>query len=247
MSLLRWGKVQKTMKFAIVDDEKKATDLIETYIARFMTENHFEIQTSVFHNPENFLEAYTKDYDLVFLDVEMPGLNGIETAKELRRMDGNVVIMFITNMAQYAIHGYEVEAVDYVLKPLSYADFAMKVQKALRYIARNEDANVKLCTKDGMIHLAVSDIYYIEVRSHYLIYHTTREEYMVRGVMKETEEQFSKYHFARCSHGYLINLKYVQSVNGNIVTVAGEEITLSRSKKNDFMEAFARYIGGMQS
>ena len=162
-------------------------------------------------------------------------------------MDGNVVIMFITNMAQYAIHGYEVEAVDYVLKPLSYADFAMKVQKALRYIARNEDANVKLCTKDGMVHLAVSDIYYIEVRSHYLIYHTTREEYMVRGVMKETEEQFAKYHFARCSHGYLINLKYVQSVNGNIVTVAGEEIALSRSKKNDFMEAFARYIGGMQS
>ena len=66
-------------------------------------------------------------------------------------------------------------------------------------------------------------------------------------MMKETEEQFAKYHFARCSHGYLINLKYVQSVNGNIVTVAGEEIALSRSKKNDFMEAFARYIGGMQS
>lgn len=247
MSLLRWGKVQKTMKFAIVDDEKKATDLIETYIVRFVTENHFEIQTSVFHNPEDFLEAYTKDYDLVFLDVEMPGLNGIETAKELRRMDSNVVIMFITNMAQYAIHGYEVEAVDYVLKPLSYADFAMKVQKALRYIARNEDANVKLCTKDGMVHLAVSDIYYIEVRGHYLIYHTTREEYMARGVMKETEEQFARYQFARCSHGYLINLKYVQSVSGNIVTVAGEEIALSRSKKNDFMEAFARYIGGMQS
>lgn len=235
------------MKFAIIDDEKKATALIETYITEFVTENHFEIQTRVFNNPVEFLESYTKDYDLVFLDVEMPGLNGIETAKELRHMDSNVVIMFITNMAQYAIHGYEVEAVDYVLKPLSYADFAMKVQKALRYIARNEDANVKLCTKDGMIHLSVSDIYYIEVRSHYLIYHTTREEYMVRGVMKETEEQFAKYHFARCSHGYLINLKYVQSVNGNIVTVAGEEITLSRSKKNDFMEAFARYIGGMLS
>jgi len=163
------------MKFAIIDDEKKATDLIETYITEFVTENHFEIQTRVFNNPVEFLESYTKDYDLVFLDVEMPGLNGIETAKELRHMDSNVVIMFITNMAQYAIHGYEVEAVDYVLKPLSYADFAMKVQKALRYIARNEDANVKLCTKDGMIHLSVSDIYYIEVRSHYLIYHRSDE------------------------------------------------------------------------
>ena len=234
------------MKFAIVDDEKKATAQIETYIAQFVEENHFKIQTSVFHNPEEFLEAYTKDYDLVFLDVEMPGLNGIETAKELRRIDGNVVIMFITNMAQYAIHGYEVEAVDYVLKPLSYADFTMKLQKALRYIARNEDTNVKICTKDGIVHLAVSDIYYIEVIRHYLVYHTTRENYMTRGVMKETEAQFAKYHFARCSHGYLVNLKYVQSVSGNIVTVAGEEIALSRSKKNDFLEEFARYIGGMQ-
>lgn len=234
------------MKIAIVDDEKRATDLIEKYIDQFNVEYHFEIQTHVFHNPQNFLEKYTKDYDLIFLDVEMPGLNGIETAKELRRVDGNVVLMFITNMAQYAIHGYEVEAVDYVLKPLSYADFAMKMQKALRYVARNEDANVKILTKDGVVHLAVSDIYYIEVIRHYLVYHTARGDYMARGVMKETEEQFLKYHFARCSHGYLVNLKYVQSVAGNNMIVAGTELVISRSKKNEFMNQFARYIGGMQ-
>ena len=233
------------MKFAIVDDEKKAADIIEKYVNMYAVENHYEIQTETFHNPHEFLEQYRGEYDLVFLDVEMPGLNGIETAKELRRMDGNVVLMFITNMAQYAIRGYEVEAVDYVLKPLSYADFVLKVRKALRYIARNEDTNVKISTKDAIVHLAVSDIYYIEVRSHYLIYHTTRENYTARGVMKEAEEQFSKYHFARCSHGYLVNLKYVQSVTGNIVTVAGEELVLSRSRKNDFMAEFARFIGGM--
>ena len=69
---------------------------------------------------------------------------------------------------------------------------------------------------------------------------------MARGVMKETEEQFLKYHFARCSHGYLVNLKYVQSVTGNNVKVAGRELVISRSKKNEFMDQFARYIGGMQ-
>ena len=235
------------MRILICDDDSSITQSLSQIIKVYFKKKKVNVLDIVTFNDGDSLLSDKSPKDIVFLDVEMPGLNGIETAKELRHMDSNVVIMFITNMAQYAIHGYEVEAVDYVLKPLSYADFAMKVQKALRYIARNEDANVKLCTKDGMIHLSVSDIYYIEVRSHYLIYHTTREEYMVRGVMKETEEQFAKYHFARCSHGYLINLKYVQSVNGNIVTVAGEEITLSRSKKNDFMEAFARYIGGMLS
>ena len=234
------------MRILICDDDLSITQSLSQIIKTYFNKKKVNNLDIITFNDGDSLLSDKSQKDIVFLDVEMPGLNGIETAKELRHMDSNVVIMFITNMAQYAIHGYEVEAVDYVLKPLSYADFEMKVQKALRYIARNEDANVKLCTKDGMVHLAVSDIYYIEVRSHYLIYHTTREEYMVRGVMKETEEQFAKYHFARCSHGYLINLKYVQSVNGNIVTVAGEEITLSRSKKNNFMEAFARYIGGMQ-
>ena len=162
MSLLRLGKVQKTMKFAIVDDEKKATDLIETYIARFMTENHFEIQTSVFHNPENFLEAYTKDYDLVFLDVEMPGLNGIETAKELRRMDGNVVIMFITNMAQYAIRGYAVDALDYVLKPVSYFAFSQRLNRAIGRMKKREQKVIMVNIKGGAVRVNIANIYYIE-------------------------------------------------------------------------------------
>ena len=235
------------IKIAIVEDEAMYAKQLEEFLHQYEAENHEAFDITIYSDGDQIVNKYKSQFDIILMDVEMKFMDGMSAAEEIRKMDSEVVIIFITNMAQYAIHGYEVEAVDYVLKPLSYADFAMKVQKALRYIARNEDANVKLCTKDGMIHLAVSDIYYIEVRSHYLIYHTTREEYMVRGVMKETEEQFAKYHFARCSHGYLINLKYVQSVNGNIVTVAGEEIALSRSKKNDFMEAFARYIGGMQS
>ena len=235
------------IKIAIVEDEAMYAKQLEEFLHQYETENQEAFEITIYSDGDQIVNKYKSQFDIILMDVEMKFMDGMSAAEEIRKMDSEVVIIFITNMAQYAIHGYEVEAVDYVLKPLSYADFAMKVQKALRYIARNEDANVKLCTKDGMIHLAVSDIYYIEVRSHYLIYHTTREEYMVRGVMKETEEQFAKYHFARCSHGYLINLKYVQSVNGNIVTVAGEEIALSRSKKNDFMEAFARYIGGMQS
>lgn len=234
------------MKLAIVDDERGATDLLEKFIGRFGEENQKRMQVNIFHNPNDFLSGYSKDYDIVLMDVEMPGLNGIETAKELRRMDSRVVIMFITNMAQYALSGYEVEAVDYVLKPVSYADFSLKLKKALRYAHRNEDRKILLTTPERMIHVLVSDIYYIEVFRHYLEFHVTSGNYKVRGVMKEIEEELKDCHFSRCNHSYLVNLKYVEEIAGNTVRVAGETLPVSRNRRNEFLAAFTIYIGGMK-
>jgi DNA-binding LytR/AlgR family response regulator len=234
------------MKLAVVDDEKKATDLLEGYIKRFERENNMTMKVSVFHNPNDFLNNYSRDYDLVLMDIEMPGLNGIETARELRRMDSRVVLMFITNMAQYAINGYEVEAVDFVIKPVSYADFVLKMQKATRYISRNKDKKLTLNSTEGVVNLHVSDISYIEVIRHYLIYHTLNGSYTVRGVLKEAEENLAKYHFVRSNHCYLVNLKYVESINGNVVRVNGDDLQISRNKKTEFLMEFTRYIGGMQ-
>lgn len=234
------------MKLAVVDDVKNATDLLDSYIKRFEKENNINIHVSIFHNPNDFLNTYSRDYDLVLMDIEMPGLNGIETAKELRRMDSRVVLIFITNMAQYAINGYEVEAIDFVIKPVSYFDFALKIKKAMRYIARNQDKKLTLNTQEGIVHLYVSDICYIEVIRHYLIYHTINGDYTVRGVMKEIEENLKNYHFVRSNHCYLVNLKYVESVNGNILKVSGYDLQISRNKKSEFLMKFTRYVGGMQ-
>jgi DNA-binding LytR/AlgR family response regulator len=238
--------MENVMKLAVVDDEKKTTDLLDGYIKRFEKENNLTINVSVFHNPNDFLTNYSRDYDLVLMDIEMPGLNGIETARELRRMDGRVVLMFITNMAQYAISGYEVEAIDFVIKPISYPDFVLKIQKAMRYITRNQDKKLTLNTGEGVVYLHVSDICYIEVMRHYLVYHTTNGNYTVRGVMKEMEESLSNYHFVRSNHCYLVNLKYVESINGSILKVGGDDLQISRNKKNEFLTEFTRYVGGIR-
>ncbi len=234
------------MKLAVIDDDKKTTELLNNYINRFKEENSMNITVSIFYNPNDFLMNYSRDYDLVLMDIEMPGLNGIETARELRRMDSRVVLMFITNMAQYAIHGYEVEAVDFVIKPVSYPDFVLKIKKAVRYIDRNKDEKMTLNTQDGLVHLYLSDIYYIEVIRHYLIYYTVSGNYTVRGVMKEVEENLSKYYFVRSNHCYLVNLKYVEAINGNLIRVAGDDLQISRNKKNEFLMKFTRYVGGIQ-
>lgn len=233
------------MKLAIVDDEEKMTDLLLEYSHKFEEENGEQMQALVYHHPNDFLEHYCRDFDLVLMDIEMPGLNGIEAARELRRMDSKVVLMFITNMAQYAINGYEVEAIDFVIKPILYPEFSLKLHKAMRYIKRNKDHKVALNTQNGPVYLHLSDIYYIEVMKHYLIYHTVNGECTVRGVLKDVEEKLKEYHFVRSNQGYLVNLKYVESIVGNTVKVAGTELQISRNKKSEFLMEFARYVGGM--
>lgn len=233
------------MKIAIVDDEWSMTRQIEAFLERFQAENPVAVTVRVFHDAASFLAEYDENYDLVLLDVEMPGMNGIEAAKAIRGRDGRVSIMFITNMAQYAIHGYEVEAVDYVLKPLGYQDFAMKMKKALRYIERDASRQLVLDTTDGKRAVKVSDIVYVEVIRHYLNFHTDAGVYEVRGVMREWEDRLCRYHFARCSQSYLVNLARVRSVQGNKCLAGGAELPLSRNRKNEFIQAFTRYVGGM--
>lgn len=234
------------MKLAMIDDEITMTDQIQEYLARFQEESETEIQADIFHDPRVFLGSYHKEYQLILMDVEMPGMNGIELAREIRKVDEKVIIMFITNMAQYALHGYEVEAIDYVIKPITYQDFALKMKKAQRYIYRDTDRQIMLNTTEEKVLIKVSEIFYIEVIRHYLNYHTAQGIYQVRGAMKEEEKKFAQDHFARCSQSYLVNLAHVMSINGNDVVVNGEAIPISRNKKSEFVNTFTRYIGGMR-
>lgn len=234
------------MRIAVVDDEKKIRDLLSGYIKYFGDENGIKVDILCFDGAEAFLNNYVSNYDIVCMDIEMPGLNGIETAKELRRIDSRVVLMFITNMAQYAIHGYEVEAVDFIVKPVSYEDFSMKFNKALRYVDRNKEHKVTLTTTEGIVNIYLSDVYYIEVMRHYLVYHTVNGNCTVRGVMKKVEEDLADQHFVRTNHCYLVNLKHISSINGYDMKVAGENLKISRNKKNDLMIKFTEYIGGIK-
>ena len=115
------------MRLALVDDDAEIRSLLRAYVQRYNTEYGTSISTYDFTRGSDLLHNYERGvFDVIFLDIEMPGINGMETATQIRRIDDAVALVFVTHLAQFAVQGYEVQASDYIIKPLSYFDFAMK-------------------------------------------------------------------------------------------------------------------------
>ena len=153
------------------------------------------------------------------------------------------MIIFITNMAQYAIRGYAVDALDYVLKPVSYFAFSQRLNRAISRMKKRKTKIIMVNMKGGMVRINVANIYYIESQGHTLILHTILGNYETTGKMKEMEEKLSEMNFCRGNKGYLINLQHVDRIQDGCALVKGENLTLSRARRKVFMEALTRYWG----
>ena len=117
---------------AVIEDEKSASDALGQHLKRYGAETGEEFKIYVFPDAETFLQNYKADYDVVFMDIELPGMNGMTAARELRKLDGKVVLVFVTNMSQFAVGGYEVGAFDFILKPVNYSSFFLTDVSSLR-------------------------------------------------------------------------------------------------------------------
>jgi two-component system response regulator LytT len=230
------------MRVAIVDDEREMRQMLADYIKRFSEESGIEMEFTEFESGSIFLQDYRMRYDIIIFDIEMPGLNGMETAKKIREIDTGVTIIFVTNMAQYAIEGYAVDAVDYIVKPLSYYDFSMKFHRTVAKASQQREHVVRIETSEGVRQIRVAAIIYIEVLSHYLYFYTAKREYKVRGNMADIEKDLQKYNFVRIHRSYIINLKYVNKVLSKEVTVYGRTLPVGRNYKDTLKEEYMKYI-----
>ncbi len=231
------------LKIAIVEDDAHYARQLADYLRKYEKESGAKIEIAQFQDGDQLVDGYRPEYDIILLDVEMPLLDGMTTAKIIRMKDPEVVIIFITNMAQYAIQGYAVDALDYVLKPISYFAFSQRLNRAIRRIKKRETHFLTISTREGTQKLAVSQIYYVESQGHALLYHTDQGVIFSTGTMRELERRLEPFHFFRGNKGYLINLEHVSGVRDSCAVVAGEKLLLSRARKNAFLEALTNYVG----
>lgn len=234
------------MRVAIVDDVLSDAKRLEAYLRRYQEETGTEFQPEIYSGAERFLAEYAGRLDLIIMDIDMPGINGVEAARRLREQGDEVALMFVTNMPQYALQGYSVDAIDYVLKPVSYTDFAMKLRKAERYIRRVQTVSVLLQTTEGRsVAVSSSELLYVESSLHYCIYHTAQETFRVRASLTQAEAGLPASQFARCNTCYLVNLQKVREIGREDVLVGDIRLKVSRGKRLEFMRRFTQYVGGI--
>lgn len=227
---------------AIVEDEPLYVQQLQQFVKHYEEERKKQIKITIFSDGEDITVNYKGDFDIILMDIQMRFMDGMTAAEKIRALDHEVIIMFITNMTQYAVKGYEVDAMDYVLKPVEYFAFSQKLDKAIGRLKKQEEACIMVPTADGVQKLMVSDIYYIESQGHNARYRTTKGDFLSRAALKELEGSVEKHGFFRCGKGYLVNMRRVDGVSGNDCVVFGEKIPISRMKKKAFMECLIRYM-----
>jgi DNA-binding LytR/AlgR family response regulator len=237
------------LKIAVVDDEKEARNKTMEFLNRYADANKIAFSVNCFENAISFLEGYKADYDIIFLDIQLPDYDGIEAAKKIRKTDKRTLIIFITNMANLAIKCYEVDALDFVVKPLEYFPFAVKLDRAVSRLESERFKEVLISTPGGIIKTDASSIQYVEVMAHTLVYHTVEGDHEGYGSLNKVEETLKGFGFSRCNNCYLVNLRYIRKVDGFDLYLGrgggtqDVKLAISHAKKKDLMKALTEYIG----
>ena len=186
------------------------------------------------------------DADIMFMDIGLPGINGMEAAGMLRMRGVRTPIIFITSLAQYAASSYEVDALDFMVKPVKYESFALRMDRALRVIRRTLGRSIVVKTKEGLRVLPITTITAITVDGHTIHYHQTDgTEFVARGSMGKVAQELEETPFVRVTSGSLVNMDYVRSVDTwGVKLSTGEEYPISRPKRKDVLLEIANYFGG---
>lgn len=232
------------LRIATVEDDDSCAEQIMGYLERYGKEQGLELSVTRFRDGADIISPYPGGYDVIFLDIEMPRVDGMSAAEQIRAADEDVVLVFLTNMAQYAVQGYSVGALDFLLKPVEYDTFALKLGRVMGRVRSREARQALLSTPEGTVKMDARKIYYVEVQDGILHYHTDQGVYKVRGTMQGAEKALAECHFIRCNYWYLVNLHHVSEVRNNMAVVAGEELEISRRNRKAFLHALTDYVGG---
>lgn len=213
-------------KIAIVEDQEETRESLNRFVRQYAQEQGLQVEISLITDGAEIAEHYTPGFDIIFMDVEMPRLDGFGAAE--------------------AIRGYEVDALDYVLKPVNYYQFCTKLSRAIQRVQRRRGGQVVLQLAGGGIQLLdTADIYYLETHSRMLYYHTSKGEFAARASLQSAEKQLAEYHFVRCNQCYLVNLAYVKGIENDFALVKNDRLEISRRQRTAFLTAVASYMGGV--
>lgn len=240
------------LNIAICDDELSEVKTIEDYITTFSVQSGIEFKVNKYTNGNKLLGSYNGNpskYDVIFLDVEMPEINGIEIAEQIRKIpDRNVLIVFITSYPEYMQDSFDVQAYQYLTKPLTYDLFEDKMKRLIGYLNELQTNIAVISLKNGEIILHLDDIICFETIKSIttksdLLVTTVNDEFAIKGKIAEMEQKLKEQYFVSVHRSVLVNMKYIKRFNSNMVELTnGKTVEASRRKIAEVKEAFSKYM-----
>lgn len=231
------------VNIAVVEGNEQDAKSLMDCLTQYASQNRLQFQITHFPNAVLLLDSYKANYELIFMDIKLPMMSGMEAAKRLREIDRSVTLVFVTGTAQYAIEGYAVEAFDYILKPVNDGTFHLKLKRILSHVGSNLGDRIVIRAEGETVALQLRKICYIEVEGHYLNWYTRDKVYRSLGPMKAIHQQLPESYCA-ISRWYVVNMQYVRGVTGDDVLMEGKKLRIGRAYKQNFLQAYAEYIAG---
>ena len=225
------------MKIAVVEDCSSDLKRLNECIENFFKEKSLGYEVQTFDSGLKFLDRAGEKFDVVFMDIELPDCDGMETAKRLRRENQSIIIVFVTNLAQFAVD-------DYIVKPVNYGGFKLRMERVLRkYNADRSNERIMVKTDSGSAVLYVNDITFVEVIGHKVVYHRTNGSVVeTKDSLSNVTSELKRYGFVSCNRCYLVNLRHVKQIDQETVLVGNEKLIVSRGKRKDLVKAVADYL-----
>ena len=232
----------KLVNIVICENDKNDQEFVKDKVVEILDDLDIEYEIKVYNSGDDLLEGYDKYTDIILLDIQMDGLDGMETARKIREFDDNVEIIFITSLVEYGLEGYVVNAYRYLLKPVKDENLMTSLINCLNdrnFVKRS----IVIKEGDTRIKISLKDIMYIEVQGNDITVHTLKDTYRTKGTMSNFETEINSDMFVRCHKSYLVNLEYIKSIKRyTSILVNDEEVPLSRNKYKEIKDRFFEMI-----
>ena len=232
------------INIAICEDDKKQLLINKHYIEQWATLRDKRVNILIYKNAESFLFNwnYEEEIDLVFLDIQMGQMSGMELAKHIRTQDQNIAIVFITGESKYVFDGYKVQALDYLMKPVKKDDFFRCLDIWVNKKLKQENSYFILKKGKELMKVKCDDIHYFISFDHYLDMYTDDEVITFKKKIGEVERELPQEQFYRCHRSYIVNLMHIDTLSKNeIILDNGSKIPISKSRLKSTYEAFTKY------
>ncbi|MBQ7573151.1 MAG: response regulator transcription factor [Clostridia bacterium] len=231
------------LKIAICDDDKDYINTIEKYIDD-VGENGIECDT--YYSGEELIVAYTDKglkYDIIFLDMEMDGLNGIETANKIRETDENALIIFITSYKQYVFESFKCSPFRFLLKPVEYDEFERVLRDAQKKLSK-KNTTFTFSENQNIITLFYDDVIFFESKKHYVYVHTKDKIHKIRTTLSKICERLDKNIIFRVHKSFAVNFKYIQKISATEIALYGTNtiIPISRALKKEVLHNYTDFV-----